>query len=147
MGAALSVDLRTRVVAACRDEGATYEEAARRFGVGYASVSRWLRLYRQTNQLEARPLPGRTPRIDEAGRLFVRQFVESRPDASFTSTARSGLWESASRAAHRDKDVHAAIWTRLARRGARIAGEGGADGSDDRAGDLSPARKHKRIHG
>jgi transposase len=87
MGAALSVDLRARVVAACRDEGATYEEAASRFGVGYASVSRWMRLQRETNQLAAQPLPGRVPRIDEAGRLFVRQFVESRPDTTLKELA------------------------------------------------------------
>ena len=87
MGAALSVDLRARVVAACRDEGATYEEAASRFGVGYASVSRWMRLQRETNQLAARPLPGRVPRIDEAGRSFVRQFVESRSDATLKELA------------------------------------------------------------
>jgi transposase len=87
MGAALSVDLRSRVVAACRDEGATYEEAASRFGVGYASVSRWLRLHRETDQLEPQPLPGRTPRIDAAGRSFVRAFVEAHPDATLKELA------------------------------------------------------------
>jgi transposase-like protein len=82
MGAALSVELRARVVSACRDEGMTYEEAASRFGVGHASVSRWMRLYRETNQLKAKPYPGRTPRIDEVGQALVRQLVETRPDAT-----------------------------------------------------------------
>jgi transposase len=89
MGAALSVDLRARVVGACRDEGMTYEEAASRFGVGYASVSRWIRLYRETNQLKAKPFPGRTPRIDEVGQALVRHLVETRPDATLLELAQA----------------------------------------------------------
>jgi transposase len=89
MGAALSVDLRARVVSACRDEGMTYKEAACRFGVGYASVSRWMRLYRETNQLKAKPFPGRTPRIDEVGQALVRQLVETRPDATLLELAQA----------------------------------------------------------
>ncbi len=46
-----------------------------------------MRLYRETNQLAAQPLPGRVPRIDEAGRSFIRQFVESRPDATLKELA------------------------------------------------------------
>ncbi len=86
MGAALSVDLRARVVGACLD-GTTYDEAADRFGVGYASVSRWMRLYRETNQLAAKPFPGRKPRIDDAGHEFIRQLVEARPDATLSEFA------------------------------------------------------------
>jgi len=40
MSKALSVDLRTRVLAAVA-EGATHRETAERFGVSAASVSRW----------------------------------------------------------------------------------------------------------
>jgi len=46
MSKALSVDRRTRVLAAVA-EGATHREAAERFGVSAASVSRWLALQRE----------------------------------------------------------------------------------------------------
>jgi transposase len=87
MTAALSVDLRERVVTACLEEGLTYGEAATHFAVGYASVSRWLRLFRETQQLEPKPLPGRTPRIDEAGMAIVRRLVSERPDATVVELA------------------------------------------------------------
>ena len=45
MSKALSVDLRTRVVAAVAD-GASHREAAARLGVSAASVSRWRALER-----------------------------------------------------------------------------------------------------
>lgn len=84
----MSVDLRGRVVKACL-EGLTYEEAASRFDVGYASVSRWLRLYRETKRLEPKPLPGRAPRIDEAGLVLVRKLVEQRADATLDELAKA----------------------------------------------------------
>lgn len=87
MAAALSVDLRERVVAACVEEGLTYEEAASQFGVGYATVNRWLRLQRETQQLAPKPLPGRTPRIDEFGQALVRKLVSERPDATIVELA------------------------------------------------------------
>ena len=52
MSRALSLDLRVRVLAAVRT-GATHREAADRFGVSAASVSRWRTLER--NQGDARP--------------------------------------------------------------------------------------------
>jgi transposase len=55
--------------------------------VGYASVNRWLRLFRETDQLAPKPLPGRTPRIDEAGQALVRRLVSERPDSTVTELA------------------------------------------------------------
>ena len=82
MGAALSVDLRRRVVEAYSSGNFTYEETAQNFRVGYATVNRWLRLAREAGSLEAKPLPGRVPRIDTAGLAFVRQLVADHPDAT-----------------------------------------------------------------
>ena len=87
MATALSVDLRKRVVAACTLEGASYEEAAARFGVGRASVSRWLRLFRETEALHPKPLPGRVPRIDKSGEALVEELVQARPDATVAELA------------------------------------------------------------
>jgi transposase len=52
MSKALSLDLRVRVLAAVR-AGATHREAADRFGVSAASVSRWRT--RERDQGDARP--------------------------------------------------------------------------------------------
>lgn len=54
MSRALSVDLRVRVLGAVAD-GATHREAAERFGVSAASVSRWRK--RQRHQGDPRPGP------------------------------------------------------------------------------------------
>ena len=51
MSKALSVDLRTRVLAAVA-AGATHREAAARFGVSAASVSRWRRLEREKGDVK-----------------------------------------------------------------------------------------------
>ena len=54
MSRALSVDLRVRVLGAV-SAGATHREAADRFGVSAASVSRWRKLEREQGD----PRPGR----------------------------------------------------------------------------------------
>lgn len=54
MSKALSLDLRARVLKAVAD-GASHREAAARFGVSAASVSRWRSLERR--QGDARPGP------------------------------------------------------------------------------------------
>lgn len=66
MGRALSVDLRTRVLAAVAG-GATHREAAERFGVSAASVSRWRALERRHGDAAPGPLGGdrRSGRIDK----------------------------------------------------------------------------------
>ena len=87
MSQPLSVDLRQRVVSACLEDGFTYFEASAHFGVGYASVSRWLRLHRETSQLEAKPFPGREPRIDAEGEALVRKLVADSPDATVNELA------------------------------------------------------------
>lgn len=50
MSKALSVDLRTRVLTAV-SSGASHREAAERFGVGIASVSRWRNLQIQNGNV------------------------------------------------------------------------------------------------
>jgi transposase len=69
------------------EDGFTYTEAAAHFGVGYASVSRWLRLHRETSQLKPKPFPGREPRIDADGEALVRKLVADSPDATVNELA------------------------------------------------------------
>jgi transposase len=76
----LSLDLRKRIVEAVED-GATYEEAARRFGVGEASVSRFMRRWREAGSLEPNPMGGRRFGItDEESLALLRKLVEEKPD-------------------------------------------------------------------
>jgi transposase len=69
---ALLVDFRTRVLAAVGD-GASHREAAARFGVSAASVSRWRALERSQGDVRPGPLGGdrRSGRIEEQAALFL----------------------------------------------------------------------------
>ena len=55
----LSVDLRTRVVAAGREEGMSCRAAAKRFGVSFASAIRWVAL-RERGSCAPLPMGGDT---------------------------------------------------------------------------------------
>lgn len=65
MSKALSIDLRERAVAAVH-AGATHREAAERFGVSAASVSRWQVLEREHGNVRPKTLGGdrKSARID-----------------------------------------------------------------------------------
>ena len=76
----LSVDLRQRVVAHYeKTEGATYEATAARYGVGEASVSRWLRLKRETGCVAVRPRK-KTSRF-KVELEWLKAHAEANPDA------------------------------------------------------------------
>lgn len=57
MAAALSVDLRERVIAAFEAE-ASCRQAAERFGVGKASAIRWHARYRAESEIAGKPMGG-----------------------------------------------------------------------------------------
>ena len=87
MAPPISVEVRKRVVAAHREGKGTYAELADVFQVGEASVSRWLRLDRETGSLEPKPPPGRAPKLDERGRAVLRKLVEQDNDATLAELA------------------------------------------------------------
>ena len=87
MAPPISVEVRKRVVAAHREGKGTYAELADVFQVGEASVSRWLRLDRETGSLEPKPPPGRAPKLDERGRAVLRELVEQDNDATLAELA------------------------------------------------------------
>jgi transposase len=60
MSKALSLDLRVRVLAAVQ-AGASHREAAERFGVSAASVSRWRMREREQGDARAKALGGTKP--------------------------------------------------------------------------------------
>jgi len=80
MSKALSLDLRVRVLAAV-EAGASHREAAERFGVSAASVSRWRALAREKGEPRPGPLGGdrRSGRIEAQGGL-IRALLEETPD-------------------------------------------------------------------
>jgi transposase len=80
MSKALSVDLRDRVLVAV-SAGATHREAAERYGVSAASVSRWRALVREQGDVRPKPLGGdrRSGRI-EACKALVLSLIEETPD-------------------------------------------------------------------
>ena len=89
MSKALSLDLRIRVLAAVSD-GATHREAAGRFGVSAASVSRWKTLKRTQGDARPAPLGGdrRSGRI-EAQHGLILDLVEETPDITIEELRRA----------------------------------------------------------
>lgn len=77
MSKALSVDLRARVLGAVT-QGASRREAAARFGVSPASVSRWRWLEREQGDLKPGPLGGDrlSGRIEAQARLILQVLDE-----------------------------------------------------------------------
>ena len=61
MGKSYSRDLRERVVNAVEGEGMSRRKAAARFGIGIKTAIDWVRSYRETGRLSARPRGGRRP--------------------------------------------------------------------------------------
>lgn len=80
MSYALSTDLRIRVLAAVA-QGATHREAAARFGVSAASVSRWRALQRDQGSVQPGPLGGdrRSGAVEAQGDL-IHMILVNRPD-------------------------------------------------------------------
>lgn len=79
MGAAYSLDLRERVVAAVAG-GMSRAEAARRFEVSYSSAIRWTKRATETGSPAALPMGGKKPfaLADEAE--WIRARLAEKPD-------------------------------------------------------------------
>ena len=77
------VELRERAVAAVIVEESSWEEAARRYAVGQATLARWLALWRGGQSLapKAEAKPGPAPRLDEAARAKLKAQLAADPDA------------------------------------------------------------------
>ncbi len=81
MPAPYSIDLRLRVIAACKRGVFTELEVAETFNIGEATVRRWKRRERESGSVE--PLPhggGGTPLIDGEGLDLLRRIVRKKSD-------------------------------------------------------------------
>jgi transposase len=84
-----SVGLRERLLGAI-DAGLSQAEAARLFGVGTSTVTRWRRQRAGTGSLAPAPRPGRTPRLGPAQDPALRAQVAAHPDATLADHC--GRW-------------------------------------------------------
>jgi len=81
MPSPISKDLRLRVVAAHLAGKGTYAQLAEMFGVGEASVSRWLRRHREKGALAPEPhAGGMTAKVDRSEFDELRRLVAEKPD-------------------------------------------------------------------
>lgn len=81
MAAALSEDLRWRIINAWKKKHLTSVELAERFGVGEATVKRLKRTYRETKGVSRKPHGGGMPRlIQPEQESVVEALVQQHPD-------------------------------------------------------------------
>ena len=74
-----SKDLRLKILAAC-DRGMLRKEVSRIFGVSEPTIRRYLRLRRETGDVEPRPVPGPPARKGEALEAVLPGQVSRNPD-------------------------------------------------------------------
>jgi len=87
MATALSVDLRSRVIAAV-DDGMSRRRAATRFGVSYSSAIRWVRQARETGDLSPKPQGGaRRESIIDRHAALVMGWIDAEPDLTLPEIA------------------------------------------------------------
>ena len=76
---AYSLDLRERIVAA-RKQGHPEKQVAQRFGVSVSTVTRYTRLDRQQEPLQAKKAPGKTPLLLPQQEPGFRELLATRAD-------------------------------------------------------------------
>lgn len=76
--------LRKRVITAYENGEGSFRELAERYGVGVASVNRWIALRRRNGNVVPLPMGGarHQPKINEEGRAFLVATLEEVPDSS-----------------------------------------------------------------
>lgn len=78
------LELREKVVQTYLNGNLSYRQVGERFGIGEATVSRWVSLHRRTGSVAAKPMGGsRRPRaINTDQEAFILQVLADVPDAS-----------------------------------------------------------------
>lgn len=80
MPGALSLDLRSRVVDAYERGEGTQSALADRFGVGVATVGRWVRRRRRTGSLVPGKAPGGVRLLDASAEQKLRELLSTEVD-------------------------------------------------------------------
>jgi transposase len=74
-----SKDLRLRVLAAV-DTGKPREQVAKTFSVSMPTIKRWLRMRRETGEVEPKPIPGRPSRKGALLQSWLPKQLEANDD-------------------------------------------------------------------
>ena len=80
MTAAVSKEVREKIVQAYNKGGRTQQEISEIFGVSLSSVQKYLKKYRETGDLEPCKQPGRPPTITDSELQLIKEIVETNPD-------------------------------------------------------------------
>jgi transposase len=75
-----SLDLRKKIIETYENEPISQRNLAKRFRVATSSVTRFLKQYRQTGQLEPKPRPGRPKTLNSDHVQVVQDLVSAQPD-------------------------------------------------------------------
>src|SRR5690242_735305 len=87
---AYSTDLRERVIGAAK-QGMPQEEIARVFAISLSSIKRYLKQWRETATLTAKPIPGRPPKKLVSLQADLSQMLAAAPDATLEQHCQT--WE------------------------------------------------------
>ena len=86
---ALSLDLRSRALSAYEQGTGSVHTVAARFGIGHASLSRWIKRKRATGSPERLPRGGGTPRRVQADdEALLRSWLREDPSITQQKLAR-----------------------------------------------------------
>lgn len=97
----LSLDLRHRAVSAYEASEGTLDVIAKQFKVGTATLKRWLRRFRETGSIAARPHGGGTPpQIPSSELPRLAKVVCQKPDRTITEFREAWYEETGVRASH-----------------------------------------------
>jgi transposase len=77
---AYSIDLRQKIIDASENELLSQRQIAKRFRVATSFVTKLLKQYRDTGQLEPKPRPGRPRKLNETHVQFIQDRVEAKND-------------------------------------------------------------------
>ena len=80
MTAAVSKEVREKIVQAYNKGGRTQQEISEIFGVSLSSVQKYLKKQRETGDLEPCKQPGRPPTITDSELQLIKEIVETNPD-------------------------------------------------------------------
>lgn len=87
---AYSTDLRERVIRVAK-QGMPQAEIAKMFAISLSSIKRYLKQWRETATLEAKPIPGRPSKKLEPLQADLSQMLAADPDATLEQHCQT--WE------------------------------------------------------
>jgi transposase len=93
MSAALSHDLRSRVIDAVLKEGMSRRAAARRFGVSESAAIKWVQRAERTGSFEALRMGGGRPEVLKPHHAFLMAVRAEQPDITLEALSRRLLAE------------------------------------------------------